>query len=346
MALRYLFLCPDLATASGGVAVIYRTAAVLREAGHSAFVMHRSPGFVQEDTGAEVPVLHHPKVPVGRLPRRKRLINGLRDLRKFASRADAAMIGPDDVLVIPEFMLADAIEAFPGTTKIVFQQNPFSFVREYMEASRRGHDISREFSWHLSIAEVCDRTFELFDLHPQSRFPVSPQLQLFPFQETKERLITYMPRKRRDEAAAIDAALRRRGKLGGYRLEAIDGVSQEVVARMLAKSRIFISFLKNEALGFPAAEAMASGCIVVGFTGFGTEEYFTSFTGVPVADGDLLGVVEAVEEVVSEFERDPRRLDEIRRNAAATVISGYSERCFREGVLSAWTEIDRTLSQR
>lgn len=43
MTHRYLFLCPDRHTASGGVAVIYDTVVTLRAAGYDALVLHNSP---------------------------------------------------------------------------------------------------------------------------------------------------------------------------------------------------------------------------------------------------------------------------------------------------------------
>ena len=79
-----------------------------------------------------------------------------------------------------------------------------------------------------------------------------------------------MPRKRPWEAAIISEALIRRKNILDYRIEALENMPRSEVANKLADSRIFISLLQHEALGFPAAEAMAAGCIVIGFDGLGT----------------------------------------------------------------------------
>lgn len=44
--------------------------------------------------------------------------------------------------------------------------------------------------------------------------------------------------------------------------------SREDIAQAMAKSHIFLSLAKNESLGLMALESMASGCHVVGFSGF------------------------------------------------------------------------------
>lgn len=149
-----------------------------------------------------------------------------------------------------------------------------------------------------------------------------------------------MPRKRPWEAAVISEALIRRNKVADYRIEALDNMPRSEVAAKLSESRIFISLLQHEALGFPAAEAMAAGCIVIGFDGLGTAEYFDHSVGVPVTEGDVAGIVESVERVVKEYENDPVRFDTMRDIASKRVNEKYSVEAFRTGVLEAWKKLD------
>ena len=56
MGRRYLFLCPDEAKPSGGIAVIYDSVATLRAAGYDAYILHNSPRFRYPGTSVDVPV--------------------------------------------------------------------------------------------------------------------------------------------------------------------------------------------------------------------------------------------------------------------------------------------------
>lgn len=249
-------------------------------------------------------------------------------------------IRPDDVIVSPEFLFGTVLETFPGRS-IVVLSNSFSFERAFMRAVRRGHDPNARVAYCIGIWEACLKSFEMVEMGPSAYVPVSFSPSRFPFRREKEPLITYMPRKRPDEALIIDRALRRRGRLAGYDLQAIDGVPLSQLRDLLGRTRIFISLLQNEALGFPAAEAMASGCLVIGYTGLGTREYFDEETGVPVAEGDTPGIVEAVEAAAADYERDSRRLDAMRERASGRVQEQYSQVRFRESVLQAFTELDK-----
>lgn len=345
MPSRYFFLCPDSSKASGGIAVIYDTVVALRRAGYDAAVVHSSPDAGYPDY-AEAPPLFYTdrarraQIPnLGRLGRQRERIRLMRD-RMVGKGLPKLDLQPTDVIIVPEFMLVNAIEGFPDQRIGVFVQNPFTFGPAYVDAIARNLDPARRISWFIGIADICMRQFELFMLPRTYYMPVSMKPDDFPFAAEKEALITYMPRKRPWEAQVIDGSLRARARIGGYRLEAIDGLPRAEVARKLAQSRFFISLLKTEALGFPAAEAMAAGCVTIGFTGLGTEEYFNAETGIPVPEGDLHALVEAVEAAVAEYETDPTRLDALRSHASAFVREKYSRAAFETALLRIWQDIE------
>ncbi|MGQ3100392.1 MAG: glycosyltransferase [Sphingopyxis solisilvae] len=242
--------------------------------------------------------------------------------------------------------MAEAIEAFDGMNIAVFVQNPFSLMTSCHRALERGFNPKTHVRFWFGIADVCRSHLSVLGLEPSAIFPVTMKPQEFPFQTCKEKLITYMPRKRPWEAALIADALGRRNKLLGYRIEALENMPRAEVARKLSSTRIFISLLKHEALGFPAAEAMAAGCIVVGFDGLGTAEYFDKDVGVPVTEGDVAALVTAVEQTVNEYEADPTRLDIMRLKASQRVNNRYSVSAFQIGVLDAWNQFNDTLDDQ
>lgn len=325
--------------------MIYDCVSFLHEAGYDAALVHNHPKFRYPDKEIDAPVLFTPalyRLFIKRRPAVRRLMGNARlSLRaKLGGRNAPLDLRPDDHIVVPDFMLPDALQAFPDNPKIYLSQNPFYHLHAHARAEEIGLDPAKGMVRYLGIADVCMDAFELLGAAPVSRFPVAPNLPLFPFQQEKQQLITYMPRKRRSEAALVDAALRRRGALGDFELVAIDGMPQSEVADLLARSLFFVSFLKDEALGFPAAEAMAAGCVVIGYTGIGTREYFDETTGIPIPDNDTMGVVRAVEAALAEYRTDPARLDDLRRHASGRIHATYNRDAFRDGLLAAWKEIE------
>lgn len=346
MARRYLFLCTDGQTASGGIAVIYDTVSVLNRAGYNAAILHGSPTAGYLGSSEKLPLYYSQAYRAARRRfdgRREWLTVPLRMLiEKFRGGPLTPLtLDPEDVIVVPEIMIAAAMIAFPRSRLGVFVQNPFSFQRAHAEGMARGLDIRQRADWYLGVSQVCLDLFELLDVKNSHYLPVSMKPEEFPFCEEKQPVITYMPRKRMMEAQVIVDALTRRGKLGGYRLQALDRMSRLEISGHLQRSQMFISLQQRESIGFPAAEAMAAGCIVVGYTGLGGREYFTTETGVPVTEDDTIGLVRAVEETVSEYGVSPVRLDAVRRHASRFINSRYSRVAFETSLLRIWRDLER-----
>lgn len=349
MTRRYLFLCPDEKSASGGIAVIYDVVALLNKSGYRAAVIHNAPDSGYPDYPDPVPMFYTKNMQrvYWRHARPRARAKIVRDwLGSRRKKLELIDLRPTDVIVAPEFQVAEAIEAFDGMNIAVFVQNPFSLMTSCHRALERGFNPKTQVRFWFGIAEVCRSHLDVLGLEPSAIFPVTMKPHEFPFQAHKEKLITYMPRKRPWEAVLIAEALVRRNRLQGYRVEALENIPRAEVAVKLSQTRIFISLLKNEALGFPAAEAMAAGCIVIGFDGLGTAEYFDSDVGIPVTEGDIAGVVAAVEKAIAEYETDPSRLDMMRKKASERVNDRYSKNAFEAHAIEAWRILDGQLNSR
>lgn len=345
MSRRYLFLCPDMRTASGGIAVLYDTVSVLCNAGYDAAIVHNSPNAGYPDRPDRPPRLYtqaYARAHTALDGRRAKVTVPLQLLyEQFRGGAlDRWQPRAGDVLVVPEFMMTAAMLAFPQVQMGVFVQNTFAFERTHAEALERGLDIRQRAEWFLGVSQICLDQFELLGIRTGHALTVTMKPEEFPFQQNKETLITYMPRKRPVEARRIVEALERRGQTVGYRLQALDHIPRLEVSQELQRSRFFISLLHQESIGFPAAEAMAAGCIVVGYTGLGGREFFTSETGIPVTEDDTLGLVRALETAVIEYAAAPARLDALRRHASETINAHYSRTVFQTALLDIWRKID------
>ena len=345
MTSRYLFLCPDAQNASGGIAVIYDAVAVLNNAGFDAVVLHNSPTAGYRDHPKQVPCYYTSNyiAALGNFVSKRSHFSNSLTLLKHRLRSGPLEIlqsREGDIVVVPEFMMAAAMLAFPNTPLGVFVQNPFAFQETHAEGLKRGLDIRDRAQWFLGVSQLCMDQLELLDIKTGHYLPVSMKPEDFPFSEDKEALITYMPRKRPTEAQQIVDMLSRRGKLDGYRLQALDKMNRSEISEQLQRSRFFISLQQRESIGFPAAEAMAAGCIVVGYTGLGGREYFTSDTGGPVVEDDTVALINALEETVAEYSADPVRLDRVRRHASDLINQRYSWHRFEKSLIETWRELE------
>jgi glycosyltransferase involved in cell wall biosynthesis len=136
------------------------------------------------------------------------------------------------------------------------------------------------------------------------------------------RRIALMPRKRPDEADQVLRLLGRR--LDGWEVDVIEGGSERDTAERLRAAAVFLAFGHREGFGLPAAEAMASGCYVIGFPAFGGREIFDPAFSCPVEDGDVLAMARATAGVLEQFEREPASIRRMGADAMAHIRRRYA----------------------
>ena len=143
-----------------------------------------------------------------------------------------------------------------------------------------------------------------------------------PTQKTKS--IAFMPRRRYRDVEAVVQLLHRRPALADWELVPLHGMSQADVAAALARASIFMSFADREGFGLPAAEAMAAGCYVVGFTGLGGREFMSPET-CSIMDGkDLVEFVNEVERTAKRFAQSDPTLHSSVDLARSTISTTYT----------------------
>lgn len=257
---RFLFVTPDSNVAAGGIRQIYRFVDVLTEAGGDAAVVHSRPD---------------------------RWCSWFPNETKVLS-ANAIALTPRDVVIVPEIWAPFAHTVAPGTTKVLFVQNPFLAL----DACRSGHafreaythpDVDAVLATSAHCARVLSGALPSASVHTLRYGIDAAQFRPAP---NKERLIAYMPRKRAADVRTVLSLLEVSGALEGWTLVPIDGLPEAAVAEVLARASVFLSFSHNEGLGLPPAEAMAAECVVVGFDGFGGRELF-DLGATRIEDGDV-----------------------------------------------------------
>jgi hypothetical protein len=295
---KVFFLCPDDNRPYGGVRVLYRCVDTLNVAGISATVVHRKVDF--RCTWFEN--------------------------KTSVTPASEVRFTTGDLLVLPEWYRESIPEIAPGVPHLVFNQNPHETFT--------GSEITKG-SWKpvvsadtVGIVANSPYTFEYLSYS----FPHIPIYRItlgidpgifFPPEGEKEKSIAFMPRKRRRELVQLLRVLDLRGALGGWTLRAIDGMTEAETARILRDSAVFLSLNDREGFGLPPLEAMASGCIVVGFHGGCGRLYMRPGTSLPIDDGEIILFAREVESVLERFGSDDG-LDRMSQNAVELVRSEFS----------------------
>lgn len=340
----YYFLTPDVKRPVGGVAVIYAFVDILREAGYEAFVLQQSPrhvyGFsdvsasVRYSLGARDAWLRH-------VPLRRRLAARLKSWRVAFRREEVrkADLRAGDYVIVPEYYLDLLPDLFPGQVKVLLSQNNFTHLAAYVRAAQRGVTAIGAATAQIATSRICHETVSRLGAASAHYVPLHIDAGLFAYRQEKRRQIAFMPRKNAPDVRVVTTLLRERGRIGDYELVAMENMGRDTVAQTMGDALFFLAFSEREGFGLPPAEAMASGCVVIGYRGHGGDEFFDEATGVPVRAGDLLGFVEAIEAAVAEYDTDPSRLDELRRHASARICETYSFEAMRDGLLSVWRTI-------
>jgi len=169
------------------------------------------------------------------------------------------------------------------------------------------------------------------------RYAIDPDL--FHEGAPKQPLIAYMPRKQSEDIVQVLNILKARQALDGFALLPIQQRTEAEVAALLRSARIFLSFGHPEGFGLPPAEAMACGCVTIGYHGGGGREFFRPDLAFPIEVGDIVGFARTVEAVIRLCRDEPERLAVLTNKAAAFIRETYSPANEVQDIISAWRMI-------
>ncbi|SEQ34704.1 Glycosyl transferases group 1 [Faunimonas pinastri] len=247
-----------------------------------------------------------------------------------------------DVLVIPEDATA-VLKHYAASPhrKIVFCQNHF-----YAAANGLGRLTQEELASYREFV-ACSRSAASWIARflPHRSVDVLPafadERRFRPGE--KQPIIACASRKRPLELRIVNFMFRRLygGKLS-WRFAVLEAASEEQVARTFAEAHVFLSLSRLEGLGMTTLEAMASECVVAGFTGIGGREYATSANGFWVEEDDCEACAHALVKAVTLVERGGPGA-QMMRGAAAETAAHWSHARFIEALDRFWS---RTMAVR
>jgi len=322
---RTLFFIPPVRKAAGGVAVLCRMAAILRDAGRDvALVLRERSGWRPDAAG--VPELDF----------------------------DRVELSPTDIWVVPEGWVNALAPGLKASARcLVYVQNwayLFSGLPpgvDWRSLAVSFLAVSRPVAWFIqqSLGTEAPILRPGIDLAVFKAPPAKPD----------QLAVAYMPRKNKALAEEIRAVIRARGRFSPQWIE-ISGLDQAGVAEALGKSHAFLATGFPEGCPLPPLEAMASGAIPAGFAGHGGWDYMRQAApgryapecpmdavawegnGFFVPDNDVMGAALALENVLGLWERDGEALARVRRACAETALA-YGLLPQRKAVLDFWERL-------
>lgn len=169
--------------------------------------------------------------------------------------------------------------------------------------------------------------------------------------------VAYMPRKNKALVAQVKAIFEHRNAPDIIRWMPIENMDTFGVAETLRDAHIFFMSGFPEGCPLPPLEAMACGCLPVGFSGLGGWDYMRQAQCIPrftpwwplrsvswggnglwCADGDVLDAALCLEEAVTMFANGDPGLDAILR-AGQETANAHSTDEQRKSVLEVWSKL-------
>lgn len=319
-SLRFLFICyPDTNHPIGGVKQIYRQVELLVEAGWQAFVIQEAEGFRVDWFESKAPVM---------------------SLNQYlASSPNPAT----DCLVLPETWVGNIPGYLPGFPKIIFNQNCYytfgldSNINSSIVELYHHPDV-------LGVVTVSDdnRNFliEGCGLDPASVHVVLNGIdgEIFFPPNQKMRKIVYLGRKQLQHARIVRAMAEQRPFFSRYPFVELGRLPHAQIASELREALVFLSTGHPEGFGLPLAEAIACGCMVVGYHGLAGRDFcHPSLAEVPF--GDLLAFVNILEHSIRAFEEEPEASTHRLVQQAVALRQRYSLEQERNRCLEVWPAI-------
>jgi hypothetical protein len=334
---RIFYFCPDFNEPAGGIKVIYQHVDILNENGYQAAILHSKKGFRCNWFENNTKVLAY----------------------------DAVKLSENDVVVLPEiyFHLSsnptltfkDKIRKIRGKKldyyvakllwqspciKIIFNQNAY---HTFLDFSNRYPLKSTLFDIPKAYFSISNQNKSYLDFVLKNkniyRVQWSLNFDIFKFEPQKKRQICYMTRKNPQHVTQVINILKSRNNLNGFELVPIENKNEQGVANIMKESAIYLSFGYPEGLPLPPAEAMACGCIVVGYDGGGGQEYFLENHCIPIPFGNIIEFCKKTELLCNQYDVDNDKYTQMSRDAARYIQLNYNKEKEKENLLKVWEDL-------
>jgi glycosyltransferase involved in cell wall biosynthesis len=336
-------LCPDSNSPIGGVKVIYRHVDILNKYGYTAFVLHQKRNFrcTWFDNSTKIAYIRNSAL--RKVFSKAREMFTPIDVNEIPIKGGrSTRIGKDDYLVIPEKFGLDLAYIGKGIRKIILNQNGYLTFKGYSFAKSRRYTPynNKDVLGVLVNSTHCqDYINYAFPQVTAYRFYLSIDPRMFSYSANKKKKICFSKIKNTYDAMQVINILKFRNALHDFEIYPFSKKSERDVAEILRESLIFLSLGNREGFGLPAAEAMACGCIVIGYHGGGGKEFFQPDLSFPVEDGDIVGFARTIEKVIEAYNQDSSCFSDMRKKASEFIRERYSPEREEQELVDIWNNI-------
>jgi len=247
--------------------------------------------------------------------------------------------GDQDIIVVPEYWYLETKPWIAGFRHVILGQDVVGMIRGVFQPISNGMELPDTCLGFITTSKAGSEAVSAFYNGANYHVPLFINDQTFAFQAEKSRTICFLPRKRKADATFMASLIRNRPELASYTVKPIANVTSRELRKIMAESLFFLSFSSNEGFGLPPAEAMAMGCITIGYRGVGGNEYFTRDVGFPIPEDDFVAFYRTIIEVVEEYEVNSTRLECMRQTASKSILSTYTKNRTTKALLGAFDRL-------
>lgn len=332
------FICPRNKFPSGGVKQIYKQVDILNQNGFNAFVIHDKPGFREKWFQNNTKIVYSPFLlkSIKYFDRKKSF---LKKLEISFLKKRSFQFSKYDIIVVPE-IFAHAIEIIePELDKVIFNQNCYyTFENNDNEKIFKAY-TSNKVKACLVISDDSENYLKLA-FEGLKIFKITPSInELFYYSRNKKLQIAFMPRKLNEDIQQVINIIKIRNKLKNWEFIPIENNCEIEVARILKESMLLLSLNHREGLGLPPIEAMACGCIPIGYHGNGGKEYFNKNLNFHIEERNVIKFVEKIEDVCLKMEASTELYLKLSRKNADFVQTNYNLNKEVVSVVDFWKKI-------
>ena len=323
------FLClPDIQKPIGGVKQLYRQVEHLCDLGFDAAVVTETSSFRPSWFQTSAPTV------------------------SLKCAYELNQLNSSTILVVPETYIGVNFQSFHGIDlsvcyRVIFNQNAYySFGSTSVD-----HKTVLDFYFSPKVLHVLSVSEDTHDFllnnvgisDDQMSRVVNAIEPAFVPSPDKTNTIHWMPRKNSNHSLSIINSLQLSPPpfSKGWNAEPLDNISHDIVSNKLNVARIFLSFGHPEGFGLPVAEAMASGCWVIGYSGGGAKELFRLGLSDEIPFGDWSSFYLAVNNALKHFELYPRETNFRLQRLSLAVRSLYSPGQELSSIKHAWSLIEQ-----
>lgn len=338
-------LQPEVQRPVGGNNVAHAFSQLLTEAGREARILYASPSYRYAYANDDRPACYDVRLHTKRFG-----MSGWRQMPVRVKTFLAAALKPkrneplelaeSDVVILPEFDCDQTAPLYPRHFKIVLAQDVRGFAIMMTRHEKSGAKARFPFDAAIVTSEASRKIVERYNVERIVKVPLWIDGEQFAFRQDKKLQIVCIPRKRPEDAPVLRSLIAASDVLKDIDVVEIANTPQPELERLIGESLIFLSLSHLEGFGLPPAEAMSTGCAVVGYTGVGGDEYFTDETGYVVRDGDWVEFIETLEALVTEYRASPEAIDAKRRRASDFIRGTYAKEKTRSALMTAFETID------